>query len=512
MNKERLLIDGYSNYYVSKDGKVFCGDRELKGFKTGKYRNYLAVVLYKNGEHKQYKIHRLVAQAFIPNPNNLPQVNHKDGNTFNNNVTNLEWCDNSHNQKHAWANGLNHRTENSIEPPNLMNKINNSNPIALFNLDYELLNIYSNNRVCARENKIDGSTIYKACKYEVFEINNKYCARLIKDCTIKNKLLIICGKTASGKTSIVKELCKNKYNEIKSVTTRPKRNGETNEYYFINEEEYINMAKNGYFFNSKAYHTEYGYWYYASRFEDVFKYDNPILIVDEAGFLNIKNRLGEQNIISVLIKADADIRKERALKRDNATEINRKEIERRMKDDDLKFTKEEEYDLVLNNNTKEEFDNNIKLLLELNNKNLQDKYVKPLKFKNGVMLYDNKIFNLKNDLYNYIRKSLNINISNVNLRYWYNKYKDSYVMFDNGIIDLKILKEELNKRYYNNPDVVGKRTKKVKMYKDDKLLGIYNSVKCIVEEYKELNLLEENIGAVCNKRQKYHKGFYFEYM
>ena len=53
---------------------------------------YKYFTLYKDGVRKNIKIHRLVAEAFIPNPENLPQINHKDENPFNNSVENLEWC------------------------------------------------------------------------------------------------------------------------------------------------------------------------------------------------------------------------------------------------------------------------------------------------------------------------------------------------------------------------------------------------------------------------------------
>ena len=62
---------------------------------------YYSVDLCKNGKHKKHRIHRLVAEAFIPNPDNLPQVNHIDENKVNNNVDNLEWCDNTYNTHYS---------------------------------------------------------------------------------------------------------------------------------------------------------------------------------------------------------------------------------------------------------------------------------------------------------------------------------------------------------------------------------------------------------------------------
>ena len=103
-------IKGYEeSYQVSNQGRVFTkrrldGNRIIYGrelvpiiTKDG----YLKVKLTKNSESKGFYVHRLVAQCFLDNPLNLPQVNHKDGNKFNNNVENLEWCTKEENQKHA---------------------------------------------------------------------------------------------------------------------------------------------------------------------------------------------------------------------------------------------------------------------------------------------------------------------------------------------------------------------------------------------------------------------------
>lgn len=116
--EEWVDIKGFNGkYQVSNTGKVrslcYKNPRILSTGKTGKYRNYLEVKLYKGGRGtgKNYKVHRLVAEAFLPNPDNKPQVNHIDGNTFNNDVSNLEWATDSENQKHAWDNGLHKPTK-----------------------------------------------------------------------------------------------------------------------------------------------------------------------------------------------------------------------------------------------------------------------------------------------------------------------------------------------------------------------------------------------------------------
>lgn len=72
----------YSHIYKGRIMKPICE----------KESGYRSISLYKNGKMTKYNIHRIVAKAFIPNPNNLPQINHKDENKTNNRADNLEWC------------------------------------------------------------------------------------------------------------------------------------------------------------------------------------------------------------------------------------------------------------------------------------------------------------------------------------------------------------------------------------------------------------------------------------
>ena len=100
-------VENFENYEVSNFGRV------RKNYKNGKVKylkpmvtnkGYLCVELWKKSKRKRVKVHRLVAQAFIPNPDDLPQVNHKDLDKRNNHVDNLEFISNRDNCIHYHMN------------------------------------------------------------------------------------------------------------------------------------------------------------------------------------------------------------------------------------------------------------------------------------------------------------------------------------------------------------------------------------------------------------------------
>lgn len=108
MENEFVDIKGYEGLYkINRVGEILS--LNYKGFGYSKILKnkpnaggkYYAITLRKNGEEKTYMVHRLVAETFIPNPDNLPQINHKDENGLNNSVDNIEWCDRSYNMKYG---------------------------------------------------------------------------------------------------------------------------------------------------------------------------------------------------------------------------------------------------------------------------------------------------------------------------------------------------------------------------------------------------------------------------
>lgn len=138
-------IDGFPNYQVSNRGRV----KNLMSGKVLKNRSnnhgYPYVALPKgDGKSKNMLVHRLVAEAFIPNPLNLLQVNHIDENKTNNNVTNLDWVSASQNMRHS-AHQISCR-------------------INQLTLDGELIRTWESSKQIERETGYDQGNIIKCCK------------------------------------------------------------------------------------------------------------------------------------------------------------------------------------------------------------------------------------------------------------------------------------------------------------------------------------------------------------
>lgn len=128
-NEEWKDIPGYENLYQASslgrikscakticytNGKIIHRKEKILSL-VNSYGQYLTVGLNKNSEHKTYNVHYLIALTFIENPDNLPCINHKDENKYNNTVNNLEWCSYSYNTTYnnAMRTRLNTRNANN---------------------------------------------------------------------------------------------------------------------------------------------------------------------------------------------------------------------------------------------------------------------------------------------------------------------------------------------------------------------------------------------------------------
>jgi hypothetical protein len=102
-----------TDYYINEYGDVFRNGKQLKPNMSRRYNKgvpvkdkYWTISIWKDGKNKTYSIHRLVGELYIPNPDNLPEIDHKDNNRFNNHYTNLEWVTGKENIKRAKDSGI----------------------------------------------------------------------------------------------------------------------------------------------------------------------------------------------------------------------------------------------------------------------------------------------------------------------------------------------------------------------------------------------------------------------
>lgn len=115
--KKELILEDKIKVIVRSNGGIEKNDGSLRKPNMC-HKGYLRLHI----GNKHYAVHRLVAIAFIPNPNKLPQVNHKDGNKTNNDVTNLEWVTNSENARHSLLHNLHHSKINTYSAKEIRQK------------------------------------------------------------------------------------------------------------------------------------------------------------------------------------------------------------------------------------------------------------------------------------------------------------------------------------------------------------------------------------------------------
>lgn len=169
MNEVWKDIPGYDGIYqVSNLGKIkICEhiiytkenvlikvkERIMKTYIT---RGYEQVILQKKGKTKHYQVHRLIAEAFIPNPHNKPQVNHINGIKTDNRIENLEWCTQRENQLHAYKNGL-QKPQKGIE--NILSK-------SVLKIDFlgNVIKEYGSTMEAERETGLNHSNISRCCR------------------------------------------------------------------------------------------------------------------------------------------------------------------------------------------------------------------------------------------------------------------------------------------------------------------------------------------------------------
>ena len=99
-------IIGFDDYLINEIGQIYSLKTNMYIKPSNNYNNYKVITLRNNGVKKQFRVHRLVAESFIPNLDNKEHVNHIDGNKANNSVSNLEWATALENNVHAYKTKL----------------------------------------------------------------------------------------------------------------------------------------------------------------------------------------------------------------------------------------------------------------------------------------------------------------------------------------------------------------------------------------------------------------------
>ena len=178
-------------------------------------------------------------------------------------------------------------------------------------------------------------------------------------------ILIISGKSASGKDLVVKKLVEKGYSRIVRYSTRPIRKGEKQgvTYHFITKDEFEQKIEERFFAEYQSYNTEFGVWYYGTSFEDLHNANNKsVIILEPQSYRDIKDELSDKNIICVYLYANNSTIKKRLEHRGD----NPNEVIRRMESDNEDFKGfENEVNRIVYNNDGTDINNVMQKILDI---------------------------------------------------------------------------------------------------------------------------------------------------
>lgn len=172
-------------------------------------------------------------------------------------------------------------------------------------------------------------------------------------------MIVLVGKSCSGKDSVAKILCSMGYSRVVTCTTRPMRMGEVDgiDYYFITQSEFMNMIEKGDFAEYREYETEKGLWLYGSRINDYKYATEKVIILTPEGLVNIRKKYPNLPIIAIYLAVPNKELKRRMMSRANISGEDIKEVKRRYKADKKDFRHIKKYvDYVVNNELRDAYD------------------------------------------------------------------------------------------------------------------------------------------------------------
>ena len=176
-------------------------------------------------------------------------------------------------------------------------------------------------------------------------------------------IIVLAGKSASGKNFVAKKLEEHGYKCITTYTTRPKRKGEKQDitYHFISDEEFKQKIDEEFFAEWKSYITNEGVWYYGSSLEDIENADDKsVIILTPQGYRDIKDKV-DCKVVSIYLYANNATIKKRLIARGD----NPKEAERRVLHDNEDFKGiENEVDRIVYNNENDTIDSVVQKILK----------------------------------------------------------------------------------------------------------------------------------------------------